>query len=249
MEKIVNRCLLKVGYDGSAYRGWQFQKNGPSVQDEIQKALFKLTGKDITIYGASRTDAGVHALSQFCHFDNPSEIKSHKFALALNAFLPMDIRIISSQEVDNYFHARYNAIEKTYSYRIWNASYAHPILGHMTAHVPKKLDINVMNQAIPTILGEHDFSAFQASGGISNTTIRTLKDCYLTKDGNLYTLVVVGKSFLYNMVRIISGTLIDIGHYRLLPTAFSTAFSSFDRRDLGSTAPARGLELSQIKYN
>lgn len=242
------RILLTLSYDGTAYVGWQRQENGISVQQRVEEALGKLTGERVTVAGASRTDAGVHALGQRAHFDTKSRIPPEKVPFALNTCLPMDIRALKGVEVDGGFHARFDARGKRYTYRIHNGPHASAMYRSLCAHVPRYLDRAAMAHSLADLLGTHDFAAFQAAGGSAKTTVRTLSRAELHGQGERLTLVVEGNSFLYNMVRIIAGTLIEIGQGKLSRDAFAVALKTGDRLALGSTAPARGLELTQVFY-
>ncbi len=242
------RILLTLSYDGSAYAGWQRQENAMAVQEKVEKALHKLTGDRIGITGASRTDSGVHALGQRAHFDTRSHIPPDKYPFALNTCLPPDIRVLEGREVGGGFHARFDAKGKRYTYRIHNAPHASALMRNLSAHVPQSLDLAAMEKSLPSLIGTHDFAAFQAAGGTAKTTLRTLWKAALVKQGDELSLTVEGNAFLYNMVRIIAGTLIDIGLGRITPAAFATALSSGDRLDLGITAPAKGLELTRVFY-
>jgi len=242
------RILLTVSYDGTSYAGWQLQENAVAVQQRVEEALEKLLHTPIRVTGASRTDAGVHALGQRFHFDTFSRIPADKYAFALNTCLPYDIRILAGREVPGDFHARFDAKGKRYTYRIHNAPHASALYRNITAHVPYKLDFEKMQNALPDLLGTHDFAAFQASGGTAKTTVRTLTDASLQRDGDLLTLTVCGNAFLYNMVRIITGTMLDIGMGRIPEDAFRKALETGDRLALGFTAPACGLELTHVYY-
>lgn len=242
------RILLTLSYDGTAYAGWQWQENAVAVQQRLEEGLEKLIGQPIRVTGASRTDAGVHALGQRSHFDTFSRIPPEKYPFALNTCLPPDIRVLEGKQVPGDFHARFDARGKRYTYRIHNSPHASALLRNLTAHVPQKLDVPRMQQSLQCLLGQHDFAAFQASGGTAKTTVRTLTDVHLTQDGGELTLTVCGNAFLYNMVRIIAGTMIDIGMGRLPEDAFQQALDTGDRLRLGVTAPACGLELTEIFY-
>ena len=242
------RILLTVSYDGTAYAGWQLQENAVAVQQRLEEALYQLTGEAIRVTGASRTDAGVHAMGQRVHFDTRSRIPPDKYPFALNTCLPPDIRVLSGKEVPGDFHARFDAKGKRYTYRIHNAPHASALLRNLTAHVPQKLNVERMRKALPDLLGTHDFAAFQASGGTAKTTVRTLTEASLEQQGAELILTVRGNAFLYNMVRIIAGTLTDIGMGRKEPDAFRIALATGDRLALGVTAPACGLELTQVYY-
>ena len=248
-EKAIRRILLTLSYDGTAYAGWQRQENAMTVQQRVEEALSRLTGESIVIFGASRTDAGVHALDQHAHFDTRSRIPPDKYPFALNAFLPRDIRVLRGREIDRAFHARFHARGKRYTYRIHNARHASALYRNLTAHVPVPLDISVMERSLPPLIGVHDFAAFQGAGGTARTTLRTLSRAELRHEENHIALTVEGNAFLYHMVRIIAGTLIDIGQRRLEENVFARALKSGNRLDLGSTAPACGLELSRVFYS
>ncbi len=242
------RILLTLSYDGTAYAGWQLQENAVAVQQRLEEALFRLTGEHIRVTGASRTDAGVHALGQQAHFNTKSHIPPDKYPFALNTCLPEDIRVLSGREVPSDFHARFDARGKRYTYRVHNAPHASALYRHFTAHVPQRLDVPLMQESLGALLGTHDFAAFQAAGGTAKTTVRTLSAVRLFHDGDELTLIVEGNAFLYNMVRIIAGTMLDIGMGRLAPDAFSRALETKDRLVLGVTAPACGLELTRVYY-
>lgn len=242
------RILLTLSYDGTAYAGWQWQENAVAVQQRLEEGLEKLIGQSIRVTGASRTDAGVHALGQRAHFDTFSRIPPEKYPFALNTCLPTDIRVLEGRQVPGDFHARFDARGKRYTYRIHNCPHASALLRNLTAHVPQKLNVPRMQQSLQCLLGQHDFAAFQASGGTAKTTVRTLTDVHLSQEGSELTLTVCGNAFLYNMVRIIAGTMLDIGMGRLPEDAFQQALDTGDRLRLGVTAPACGLELTEIFY-
>lgn len=244
----LRRILLTISYDGTAYAGWQRQLNAMAVQQRVEEALRRLTGEPIVVTGASRTDAGVHALGQRAHFDTASRITAERFPYAMNACLPRDIRVLAGAEVDGRFHARFDAKGKQYAYRIHNARYASALYRNLTAHVPVPLNVAAMRQALPILLGTHDFAAFQASGGTAKKTVRTLESAELIQDGEELTLRIRGNAFLYNMVRIIAGTLVEIGKGKLTGECFQTALNTGDRLALGPTAPACGLELTRVFY-
>lgn len=242
------RILLTVAYRGSRYCGWQWQENGPSIQQELETALEKALGTFVRITGASRTDAGVHALCQRAQFDTDSRIPPERYPFVLNRFLPEDIRVIAGQQVDDHFHARFMADHKVYTYRIHNAPVASAMYHDTTAHVPVHLDAQKMHDAVQCIVGTHDFAAFVASGGSQKTTVRTIYSARVEREGERITFTVCGNAFLYNMVRIIAGTLIYIGQGKLPPDCLLQALESGSRLDLGITAPAHGLELTRVGY-
>ena len=245
---MTRRYLLTVAYDGTAYCGWQSQKNGPSVQDTLEAALSRLLGVFTRVTGASRTDAGVHAQGQRAHFDADTRIPPEKLPFALNTMLPPDIRVTAGLLVPDTLHARFSVERKTYTYRIHNAPHASALYRNLTAHAPLALDDRLMQEAAQALRGTHDFAAFCAAGGSAKTTVRTIYDIDARREGERVTLTVTGNAFLYNMVRIIAGTLIDIGHGKLPPDCLETALRTNNRLDLGVTAPACGLELTEIVY-
>ena len=202
------RILLTVEYDGGAYAGWQRQTNGLAVQQVLEEALSRACGETIVITGASRTDAGVHALGQRCHFDTHSRIPPEKYPFVLNTMLPRDIRVQEGRRVPDGFHARFMTCGKEYTYRIVNSRHGSALLRGTHVHVPVPLDVDRMREALPALLGTHDMAAFQASGGTAKTTVRTIDSARLDREGDVITLRLRGNAFLYNMVRIIAGTLI-----------------------------------------
>lgn len=242
------RVLLFISYDGTRYSGWQWQENALSVQQVLEEALEKATGESVRLVGASRTDAGVHALCQAAHFDTRCSIPAEKFPYALNQHLPEDIRVFLAREVPETFHARYHTQGKTYTYRIHHSPHASAIHFRTRLHVPGKLDSDLMHQAAQVLIGTHDFAAFSAAGGSAKTTVREIYDINVTRDGELVSLIVNGNAFLYNMVRIIVGSLIEIGQGKRTESCFAQAFDTKERLSLGVTAPAHGLELTRIWY-
>ncbi len=244
----MRRILLTVEYDGTNYAGWQRQLNGLAVQQVLEEALAKATGERIVVTGASRTDAGVHALGQAVHFDTGSRIPPEKYPFVLNTMLPRDVRVHAGREVPEGFHARFMTCGKRYTYRMVNSRHASAIRRNTHVHVPLPLDTGLMRQAAAELLGTHDYAAFQASGGTAKTTVRTITRADIGVLGDEVILTVEGDAFLYNMVRIIAGTLIEIGYGRRSVHAFSEAYETLDRLSLGVTAPPQGLELTEVKY-
>lgn len=246
--KNYKRILLTVSYDGTAYSGWQYQDNAPSVQEALEQALEQALGMFTRVTGASRTDAGVHALGQRAHFDTSATIPPEKYPFVLNRFLPPDIRVTEGRQVPLHFHARYQAAGKWYTYRIHNAPQASALYRNLTAHVPVKLDEQAMDRAARQLLGTHDFAAFAAAGGSAKTTVRTIDAVSVTREGDMVTLKIHGNAFLYNMVRIIAGTLVYIGQGKLDAGCIQRALETGNRLELGITAPASGLELTRVEY-
>ena len=244
----MKRILLTVEYDGTAYAGWQRQTNGLAVQQVLEEALASACGHPVTVTGASRTDAGVHALDQKLHFDTDCTIPPEKFPFVLNTMLPPDIRVHDGREVPPDFHARFLTSGKTYTYRIWNARHASAMRRNTHWHIPVPMEEAPVRRALETLPGEHDFAAFQAAGGTAKTTVRNICSVGLEIRKNEWILTVSGNAFLYNMVRIIAGTAAEIGLGRLGPDTFTRAFETKDRLALGMTAPAHGLELTEVRY-
>ena len=244
----MKRILLTVEYDGTNYAGWQRQLNGLAVQQVLEETLQKATKERIVVTGASRTDAGVHALGQAVHFDTESRIPPEKYPFVLNTMLPRDVRVHTGREVPEGFHARFMTCGKRYTYRIVNSRHASAIRRNTHVHVPLPLDLAPMQEAAKQLLGTHDFAAFQAAGGTAKTTVRTITKAELVQFGDEIILTVEGDAFLYNMVRIIAGTLIEIGLGRRTVNAFSEAYETLDRLSLGVTAPPHGLELTKVYY-
>lgn len=242
------RFRLTVEYDGTAYCGWQRQLNGPSVQQELERTLARLTGETVSVTGSSRTDAGVHALGLCAHFDSATRIPADKLAFALNTMLPADIRVRESMAAQDGFHARYSACGKVYRYVFYNARHDRAVARQYSAHVPLPMDVSLMRQEAQALLGTHDFAAFAASGSVVRSTVRTIHRVQVTRVGDEVNFTVLGDGFLYNMVRIIAGTLCEVGTGKREPGAIARAIGTGDRLALGMTAPARGLTLMAVLY-
>jgi len=240
---------LTVEYDGTAYAGWQRQLNAVSVQQKLEEAIQKLTGGEVHVTGASRTDAGVHALGQVAHFDTTSRIPADKFCFALNTVLPDDIRVSASCEARPDFHARFDAKGKLYRYLIHNGAHASAIGRHTHAHAIYPLDEELMHEEAQAAVGTHDFAAFAASGSIVKDTVRTIHEARVLRSGSEVEFLVRGNGFLYNMVRILAGTLIAVGSGKMEPGAIARALQTKNRLDLGATAPAHGLTLMRVYYD
>lgn len=242
----MKRVLLVVAYDGTAYNGWQLQPGTPTIEGELNKALSSLLGEKIRVIGASRTDSGVHALCNIAVFDTNARIPAEKISYALNQRLPEGIRIQKSLEVAEDFHPRHCNSKKTYEYRILNREFPLPtkrLYAHFT-YVP--LDVELMRMGAKYLVGEHDFKSFCATAAVVETTIRTITDIGVEKDGDEIVIRVSGTGFLYNMVRIIAGTLMEIGRGNYPPQKVQEILAAKDRQAAGPTAPANGLTL--VKY-
>ena len=245
----MRRIKLTVAYDGTDYCGWQTQPNGITIEEVLNKKLSKLTGENIVIIGASRTDSGVHAMGNVAVFDTKSPIPPERFSYALNQKLPDDIVIVKSEEVPSNWHPRYQVSRKTYEYRILNRTFRMPNRRLDTYFYHHKLDVDKMKRAASYLVGEHDFKSFCAVGAQVKTTTRTIYSCEVEKDGNdIITIRVTGNGFLYNMVRIIAGTLIRVGGGELAPDEMPQILGKKDRTAAGPTAPAHGLTMMGIEY-
>lgn len=244
----MKRIMLTVAYDGTRYNGWQIQPNGNTIEGQLNHALTELLGEEIAVIGASRTDAGVHALCNMAVFDTDSRIAAEKIAPALNARLPEDIRIQKSEQVADDFHPRHCNTKKTYEYRIYMGKYENPI-GRQYAHfVYVPLDVEKMQKAANYLIGEHDFKSFCVARAQVLTTVRTIYAADVQKEGNYLTIRVSGNGFLFNMVRIIAGTLLEVGRGNLEPEQMQCILEAKERQAAGPTAPARGLTLVEFEF-
>lgn len=244
----MKRILLTIGYDGTAYHGWQVQPNGITVQEVMQNSLEKILGTRPCITGCSRTDAGVHA-KEFClHFDCDEKIPDSAFLRGLNSVLPPDIGVKACKTVANDFHARYNAKGKTYVYTILNSRLRDPFKSRFSWHIERPLDTDKMNLFCEKLVGKHDFYAFSSSGRSVSDTVRTVKECYVQRKENIVSLHITADGFLYNMVRIIIGTAVEVSDGKIDPSLTEEIFKT-RRRDLaGITAPPMGLRLDKVYY-
>ena len=240
--------MLKLCYDGTDYHGFQRQENGITIQQTIEAAIKKVTGENVTITGCSRTDAGVHAMEYVCNFKTKSTVPEDKFCFAINSYMPVDISCTSSKEVPEDFHSRYSAKSKTYVYSIYNAPHKNPILCRFAWHYPIKIDVDKMRVAAEQIVGTHDFKSFMASGGQQKTTVKTVNYLDITERDNQIFISINADGFLYNMVRIIAGTLVYSGTGKISPQSISDIIKSGDRTLAGITAPPQGLCLKEIFY-
>ena len=243
------RIRLIVSYDGTNYVGWQLQDNGVSVQQRLNEAVRAITGECIQLHGSGRTDSGVHARAQVAHFDTMARMPADKFAIALNMRLPRDIRVLFSEEAPADFHARFSAKNKTYRYTVQTGLHA-DVFGRFTAlHVHTTLDISRMQRSAAYALGEHDFKAFMSADCKITNTIRSIMKSEWTQDGSYLFYEVSANGFLYNMVRILVGTMLEIGGGKLPEDAIARALASGLRTDAGATAPPHGLCLQRVQYD
>lgn len=244
----MKRIKLTVAYDGTRYCGWQVQSNGLSVEEVLNRALKKLTGEEIAVIGASRTDSGVHALGNVAVFDTETAIPPERIAMALNQRLPEDIVITRSEEAAPDFHPRYGRCKKTYEYRILNARIPDPTKRLTSYFVSYELDTDKMRQAAGYLVGEHDFTSFCNVRTGAKSMVRTVTALDVLKAGEEITIRVSGNGFLYHMVRIITGTLLRVGRGFYRPEQVKDILQARDRRAAGATVPARGLFLVGIEY-
>lgn len=240
---------LTIEYDGKDFNGWQKQPNKLNIQGEIERAIYNITKEEVDLIGSGRTDAGVHALGQVANFKTNSQISIEKLPLAINSQLKNSIVIKEAEEVNERFHSRYNAKRKTYRYIINNSKCGTAIYRNLEYSYPFKLDAEKMKQASKYFEGEHDFKAFKSSGTSSKNSVRTIYKAIVKQEGEKIIIELTGNGFLYNMVRIISGTLLDVGLGKIQPEEIPEIIESKDRQRAGKTLPAHGLYLVEVKYD
>lgn len=244
----MRRIRTIIAYDGTDYVGWQIQNNGVAVQEVVEQAIFEVTGERASLQGSGRTDSGVHARAQVAHFDTGARMAADKFAIALNTHLPADIRVLYSEEVSPDFHARFSAKEKQYRYFVQTGPHADVFARKYSLHAYMPLELEIMNEAAARVVGTHDFSAFMSTGREVESAVRTISLSRWEKQGKFLVYTVQGNGFLYNMVRILVGTMVGMGSGRIPADSMETALSSLSRRDAGPTAPPHGLVLWRVKY-
>ena len=248
----MRKFKLTIAYDGANYEGWQVQKIGTGVQEKVEAALAKLFPNNPRVHSSSRTDTGVHALAMIAHFEVPKSgcrITARKLALALNAHLPEDIRVMAAAVARPDFHARFSASGKEYRYTVWNHTAMNPLLRTQAWHVPRKLNFKAMQDAARLFVGKHDFQSFAANPGYKKeSTVRTLARCEVKRSGAKYTFIIEGDGFLYKMCRGIVGTLVQVGLGKFPATEILAMLKKADRRVAGMTAPAQGLVLWKVFY-
>ena len=240
---------MTIRYDGSRYKGFQRLKdNDMTIQGKIEDVLSKMTSESIEIIGSGRTDMGVHAYGQVANFKTNSNLSIEKMQSYLYEYLPEDIVITNLEEVDERFHSRYNAKSKVYLYKIYNNKFHDPFLRRYTTHISKKLDIELMKEASKYFIGEHDFTSFASSKSKKKSNVRTIHSINIKEDNGLIEIYFEGNGFLYNMVRIMSGALIDVGHKKISPQDIKRMLEEKDRSKSSDTAPAKGLYLYKVSY-
>lgn len=237
-----------IEYNGKGFNGWQKQPGKLNIQGEIERAIKEVTGENVELYASGRTDAGVHSFGQTANFKIENPIPIEKIPLALNSKLKKTIVIKCAEEVNENFHARYNCKGKKYRYVINNSLCGSAIFHDFEYHLPLKLDVNKMKEAAKFFTGEHDFKAFKASGTSSKSSVRTIYNIEIKQDGDRIELEYTGNGFLYNMVRILTGTLVDVGLGKINPEEIPEIIESKDRSKAGKTLPAHGLYLMEVYY-
>lgn len=240
---------LVLRYDGSRYSGWQSQKHDENtIQGRLTALLERLLGETIELAGSGRTDAGVHALGQVANFRTSSDITCEKLLAELNRYLPEDIAVVSVQEVPVRFHSRLNAVRKTYRYRIWNSPVHNVFERKYVYAMEEELDEEAMRQAAANLCGTHDFRAFSSYRRTKKSTVRTLENITIERQGSELVLTFTGDGFLYHMVRILTGTLIEVGLHKKKAGEMKEILESLNRERAGFTAPAQGLCLVCVEY-
>jgi len=246
----MKRILMTISYDGTNYSGWQKQNdpNVCTVEAVVERACRKLFRQAVTCIGVSRTDAGVHAMGQRAVIDVETTIPAERLPLAIRSFLPDDVVVTEAEEVALDFHPRYYCVKKTYRYTIFNAALPNPMLRQLSQFVEKPLDLEKMQNGAKAFLGTHDFLSFCAAGSGVTSTVRTILDCSVMRSGAFIEILITGDGFLYNMVRILAGTLISVGEGKISPDSISSIIESKDRKKAGPTAGPQGLTLMGIYY-
>ena len=239
---------LTIQYDGTTLHGWQRQKDAMTVQQLLEDAVLALTQETVHIIGCGRTDAGVHALAYVCNFQTGTSIPDESFPAAMNTKLPPAVRVLEAKTVSEDFHAQFDVVRKRYVYKIQTSTIPNVFLSPYTWHYPHKLDIEKMQRAATHFLGEHNFEGFCASGATVTSFVRTIYDFSITKDGDVITLSVCGNGFLYNMVRILAGTLVYVGNGKIDADDIPQILESRDRARAGITAPPHGLYMAATEY-
>jgi tRNA pseudouridine38-40 synthase len=244
----MRRIKFTIEYNGAGYHGWQIQKDHRTVQGILQKALHDMLHHRVKVVGASRTDAGVHSMGQVAHFDTSRDIPVHNIQRGLNSLIPADMAVIWIEEVDQEFHARYSAVGKDYEYKCFLRPWKSPFMRKFAWHVPRNLDVTAMQQAARYIEGEHDFSSFRSASCAAASPVRRLHSVTLTREQEILLITLSGTGFLQHMVRVITGTLVDIGSGRLSPEDMRIILESRDRSAASKTAPPDGLYLVKVYY-
>lgn len=248
----MRRFLLELQFNGRRYAGFQRQKNAVTVQEVVETALEKLFGAPVSITGCSRTDAGVSAESYFCHFDSDTKLPAERVCFKLNRFLPKDVQAIASREVSSSFDARKDVKKKTYVYALYQSDHVLPLYSQTCAQMVQNADMGAMERAAAYLVGRHDFASFRTigyeEGAERKNTVRTLFDIRFERDGKLVKIYLTGDGFLYNMVRIIVGTLVEAGEEKRTAESVKEALNGKDRQLAGRTMPPKALRLYSVEY-
>jgi len=244
----MRRLMMTLEYDGTDFRGWQLQAEGRTVQGALEEAIGKASGAASRVTGAGRTDAGVHALGQVAHFDTDSELPADQFLRAVNHWLPKDVSVLDCREAPDGFHARFSAASKLYRYRILRSAVRRPLRDRFAVRVWRSLDVGAMAECAALLVGEHDFASFASEHSAARSSVRRVARSELIEDGDELHLLIEADGFLYNMVRIVAGTLLAVGRGKMTAGAFAEALEARDRTAAGPTAAARGLALLQVNY-
>ncbi len=242
------RVKLVVAYEGTNYCGWQIQPNGITIEQVLNETLSSLLGEEITVTGASRTDAGVHSLGNVAVFETHTKMPAEKISFALNQRLPEDIVVQESCQVPEDFHPRFSKSRKTYEYRILNCRFRQPLERRTSYFYHYPLDVSAMQKAAAYLVGEHDFTSFASVHAQTNTYVRTIYALDVVREGDMIRIRVQGNGFLYNMVRIIAGTLIQVGAGIKKPEDMESILAGKNRELAGPTAPAHGLTMIGLEY-
>lgn len=246
----MNNYKIVLQYEGTKYQGWQKQdKTDNTIQGKLEALISKMVGYEVEVNGSGRTDAGVHARGQIANFKLEKPYSPSEIVIYMNRYLPEDIRVIECREVDERFHSRLNSKRKTYSYRIWNDEIANVFERRFTWQVPDKLDVDAMKKASEILLGTHDFKAFTSSKKGNKSTVRTISKIEIIKNGSMIAMMFHGDGFLYHMVRIITGTLVEVGLSKRSVESVKDTLESLDREHAGMLAPALGLCLENVEYD
>lgn len=241
--------LLYIQYDGTKYSGWQTQANAPSVQESLERAILRATGERVMLHGAGRTDAGVHALCQCASFESHTTIEASRLAKAINTKVPRDVDVYACREVPLSFHARFSPHRKTYAYTILNSPNVDVMHRLYEWHIRKPLDVQAMRQAAAYLVGEHDFTSFMHIGAIVKSAVRTVYALRVEQKDHRIIIQITANGFVYNMVRIIVGTLVRVGLHKMDPESIPALIEARQRALSGMTAPAKGLCLVDIRYD
>lgn len=240
---------LTIAYDGSRYNGWQRQENTENtIQGKLETLLTKMTGEPVEIHGSGRTDGGVHARGQVAHFHTNTEKKTEEILQYMNEYLPMDIAVLSVKDASERFHSRLNVKRKTYCYQIWNSPIPNVFQRKYSYQVPETLNLEAMKRAAQDLLGTHDFKSFCARKKMKKSTVRMIESIDFSREGDMLRITYRGNGFLYNMVRILTGTLIEVGRGEKQPEDIKSILESKQRENAGFTAPPQGLFLEEVDY-